>query len=113
MGDAQLAREVLDGVLHRAVEENMARVAVVRGWLAENEAVSLEHLQQQFTDSARGTAAEGAILELWVVKVPAVCNACDHAYTPTSSPLVCPHCHSRDGRLAGTPGLIIEELAAA
>ena len=110
MHESSLARNVLSAVLHRAAREGATRVRVVRGWIAETEALSPECVQLHFSWLARGTLAEGAELRLDLRRVSARCTACATVYEPDHHVLLCPACSSADGELLGRTGLGIESI---
>lgn len=83
---------------------------VVRGWVAETEALSAASLGLHFAAHAGGTAAQDARLELRLVHVEARCLACAHRYAPEHHLLLCPACGSSEGELLGRTGLGIESL---
>lgn len=82
----------------------------VRGWIAETEALSSDSLGFQFAAHARGTAADGARLELRLVRVDARCRRCDAVYAPDHHVLLCPGCGSTDAELLGDVGVGIDAL---
>ena len=110
MHESALAGRLLAAVLERAAAAGAARVRVVRGWIAETEALSAESLAFHFRAHAPGTAAEGARLELRLVHVQARCRGCGHAYAPEHDLLLCPDCGSTDGELLGQTGLGLDAL---
>jgi hydrogenase nickel incorporation protein HypA/HybF len=110
MHEAALARQILDTVLRRVSEERATRVLVVRGWVAETEAISPASVAFHFAAHARGTPAEGARLALRVVQVDARCGSCARTYTPEHHVLMCPACGSTDAELLAPTGLGIESL---
>lgn len=113
MHESHLARQILDLVLQRAALENATHVSAVRGWVAENEALSPQSLQFHFNAWAQGTLAQNARLDLRLVRVSAVCNACSSTYSPEHHLTVCPACGGTDGRLLGPVGLGVEEIEVA
>jgi hydrogenase nickel incorporation protein HypA/HybF len=110
MHESSLARRILDAVLERAGDAGAQRVRAVRGWIAETEALSPESLDFHFSAHARGTAAEGARLDLRLVHVEARCRSCGATYAPEHHLLLCPACGSTDGEELGETGLGIEAL---
>lgn len=110
MHEASLARRLLDVVLAAAGD---ARVCAVRGWIAETESLSRESLAFQFAAHARGTVAEGARLELRLMRVEARCQGCDATYAPDHHVLVCPRCGSIDAELLGQVGVGVDALEVA
>jgi hydrogenase nickel incorporation protein HypA/HybF len=105
--ESSLARRILGVVLERA---GGSRVKVVRGWIADTEALSPGSLAFHFEAHARGTVAAGARLELELVHVEARCRACGDTYAPDHHVLSCPRCGSADGELLGKTGLAVETI---
>jgi hydrogenase nickel incorporation protein HypA/HybF len=110
MHESQLARQILDVVLDRVGTNSSVRVRRVLGWIAETETLSAESLAFHFAAHARGTGAEGAILELRLVHVEATCQACSSTYAPEHHLLLCPACGSVEGELLGSTGLGIDSV---
>jgi hydrogenase nickel incorporation protein HypA/HybF len=108
--EAALAKRLLDVVLARAAAEGATCVRSVRGRVAEDEVLSAESLRFHFAAHARGTAAEGARLDLTLVHLEARCRACGTSYLPAHHLRLCPGCGSTDGELCGEPGLRLEAL---
>jgi hydrogenase nickel incorporation protein HypA/HybF len=107
MHETALAKRVLEAVLERA---RGARVLVVRGAVAEDEALSLEALRFHFAAHARGTVAEGARLELELRHLSARCSACRHQFLPEHHVRLCPRCGSLETVLEGEPGVRIDAI---
>lgn len=110
MSESALARQVLDTVLQQAVFHRTSRIRVVRGWVAETESLSPEHLSSQFATQARGTRAEGARLLLNLIHVEARCRTCGRTYAPEHHLLRCPVCGSGDGEQLGQTGLAVTAI---
>lgn len=110
MHESSLAKQVLAAVLARARSEAVTRILAVRGWVAETEALSPTSLALHFGALARGTVAEGAVLEMRTIHVEARCLGCDFVYAPEHHVLLCPRCGGTDGKLLGKTGLGIESL---
>lgn len=110
MHESALARQILDTVLERAVREQAVRIRAVRGWVAETESLSPESLAFHFAAHARGTPADGAHLDLQLVRVKARCRTCECTYVPDHHLLLCPSCGSTDGNLLGRTGIGVETL---
>lgn len=106
MHEASLAR----GLLRAALAASEGRVLTLRGWVAEDEALSQEALQLHFDALSRGTRAEGATLELELTHLEVRCGGCRQTYAPEHHLRLCPHCGSTEGTLLGTPGLGLREL---
>jgi hydrogenase nickel incorporation protein HypA/HybF len=110
MHESGLAKRILDVVLERARQERAQRVRVVRGWIAETEALSAQSLEFHFSAHARDTPAQGAKLELRLIHVEARCRHCGATYAPEHHVLLCPACGSTEGDELGVTGLGIEAL---
>lgn len=102
MHETSLARNLLDIVLAHA---GTSRVTVVRGRIAEDEALSPESLQLHFAAHARGTRAEGAKLDLELVHVQARCSSCGGVFLPDHHVRMCTACGSADTELLGELGV--------
>ncbi|MFT3772166.1 MAG: hydrogenase maturation nickel metallochaperone HypA [Minicystis sp.] len=107
MHESTVARRILSAVLDRA---GAARVCAAHGWVAETEALSPESLALHFSAHARGTRAEGARLELRLVRIDAHCRGCGVIYTPEHHLLLCPRCGGVDAELLGEEGIGIDAL---
>lgn len=110
MHESSLAKRILDAVIGRALAAEARRIRVVRGWIAETEALSPESLGLHFAAHAKGTTAEDARLELRLVRVDARCIACAMVYAPDHHLLLCPSCGSPEGELLGATGIGIDSL---
>jgi hydrogenase nickel incorporation protein HypA/HybF len=110
MHESSLARQVLAAVLDRARREGAARVRVIRGWVADTEALSPESVRFHFDLLARGTPAEGAELALELSHVSARCGRCGFVYAPDHHVLLCPECSATGGELLGRTGLGIDSM---
>jgi hydrogenase nickel incorporation protein HypA/HybF len=110
MHESSLAKQILGAVLERAGTAGARQVRVVRGWVAETEVLSPQSLAFHFSAHARGTAADGARLELRLIHVEARCRACGVQYSPDHHILLCPSCGSSDGEELGKTGLGIDTL---
>jgi hydrogenase nickel incorporation protein HypA/HybF len=110
MHESSLARQILAAVLERAAREQAVRIRAVRGWVAETESLSPQSLAFHFAAHARGTAADGAHLDLQLVRVEARCRTCARTYVPEHHLLLCPFCGGTDANLLGRTGIGIETL---
>lgn len=110
MHESALARQIVTAVLEHAQRAGAARVTVVRGWVSETEALSEESLGLHFTAHARGTAADGARLELRLARVEARCRTCARVFTPDHHVVLCPSCGGVDAELLGRVGLGVDAI---
>ncbi len=112
MHESTLARQLVRIAVHRAAQAGASRIARVDGWIAETEHLSRESIALQFAAAAKGTAAEGARLDLELVHVKAKCRACGKIYAPEEHLLFCPACGSVGGELLGKTGCGVHSLEA-
>ena len=111
MHESALARQILRIALERLeAEPGATRIRRIRGWIAETEALSADSLAVHFEGLARGTAAEGAALDLRLTHVRARCDACGAVYAPDHHVLLCPDCGSPEATLQGRTGMGIEAI---
>lgn len=110
MHESSLARQLLAVVLEHASAHGAGAVRVVRGFVAETEALAPEAIAFHFAAHARGTPAEHARLELDVRHVRATCTACSTTYLPEHHVLSCPACGATDAELEGDVGVGIDTL---
>ncbi len=110
MHESSLARQILALSLAEAARAGGALVCVVRGRVAETEALSRESLELHFHAHAAGTPAAHARLEIELVHVGARCRACGATYLPEHHVLLCVRCGATDGEELGATGLWIESI---
>lgn len=95
-----------------------ARVITVRLRIGALRAVVPELLQFCFAAATRGTACEGARLEVEPVAATACCQRCRRVFTVEDDGLECPRCHApgaalQTGRELELIGLELEPLVPA
>jgi hydrogenase nickel incorporation protein HypA/HybF len=110
MHESGLAKQVLEAALRAAVQEPARRIRVVRGFVAETEALDPIALELHFVAHARGTCAEGARLELSLTHVRARCLGCGHTYAPDHHVTLCPRCGAVEAELLGRTGFGIDTI---
>lgn len=110
MHESSLAGQLLAAVIRRAALEGMRQVTEVRGWVADYEALAHRTLQEHFAAEAVGTVAEGALLEVRIIRVGAQCGRCGKVFDPSHHLLLCTWCGCTDGKLLGPTGLGIEAV---
>jgi hydrogenase nickel incorporation protein HypA/HybF len=107
MHETALAKRILDVVIARA---RGSRVTRVRGVVAEDEALSHPALAFHFEAHARGTPAEGAVLELELRHVTARCSSCGLVFLPEHHARLCPRCGSLETALEGETGVYVSSI---
>jgi hydrogenase nickel incorporation protein HypA/HybF len=106
--ESSLARKIL--ALSLAAARAGATVRVIRGRIAETEALSPDALELNFRAQARGTVAADARLEIELVHVEARCRGCGAVFRPGHHVLLCTRCGSSDGEELGPTGLWLESI---
>lgn len=109
MHESSLARHILAVTLERAGGERIRRV---RAFVREAEALSAESLALHFAACARGTPAEGALVEVRVERVSARC-ACGTTYEPEHHFLACPACGGTTAELLADAAVGVETIELA
>ena len=108
MHESALARQLVQAIVERVPPGQKA--LRVRGWLAETEALDAASLSLHIDALAKGTAAEGAALDLKLTHVRAKCDACGAVYLPEHHVTVCPTCGGLEGTLLDRTGMGIDAL---
>jgi hydrogenase nickel incorporation protein HypA/HybF len=107
MHETSLAKQILDAVLERA---DGRRVRVVRGSIAEDEALSAQALAFHFRAHAQGSVAEFARLEFELLHLSARCRCCAMVFLPDHHVRLCPGCGSTHAILEGRPGVHVADI---
>lgn len=110
MHEASLARALLGATLDRATREGARRVLRVAGWIAETEPLSRDSIALHFGALARGTLADGAVLDLQLLHVEADCRACGTRFAPDAHVLLCPACGATEVDVLGQTGVGLHAL---
>ena len=66
MHEASLMRGLISKIESLATVEGASRVSSVSIWLGALSHMSADHFREHFSESAKGTTAEGALLEIEV-----------------------------------------------
>lgn len=110
MHESIVAKQLLGVVLEKARDEGVTRILSVQGRVAETERLSADALRFHFEAHARGTAAEGAGLELRISLVEARCVECRATYEPDHHVTLCPRCGCSRAELLGPVGVGIDSI---
>jgi len=110
MHESSLGKQLLNAILAKAGEAGATRVLRATGWIAETESLDPDAIAFHFEAHARGTAADGAKLQLDLRWVEARCGACGDVYKPEHHLTLCPACGSTEAELLGDTGVAIESI---
>ncbi|MFT4584703.1 MAG: hydrogenase nickel incorporation protein HypA/HybF [Gammaproteobacteria bacterium] len=64
MHEASLIRDLINKVTVLALEEDAARVTVVKVWLGALSHMSADHFREHFDHASKDTIADGALLDI-------------------------------------------------
>jgi len=95
MHEMGLARQLVAASIEAANRQQARRIAAVAVEVSPLAAVDIEELQECFALAARGTAAEGASLQVQRLPLTAVCRECRERVTPDAAAGAlgtCPKC---------------------
>jgi len=104
-----VASEILDVALSEADRHAAKKVTSIRLRVGVLRAIEPENLSFLFEHLARGTPAEGALLEIAEEPVRVECPACGVSEA-RSFTFVCPGCHGPDVSVTGGDSLSILSL---
>ena len=107
MHEFGLCEGIVDAVQRRARGRRVARVRVRAGTLHR---IVDAAFQQAFAHAAEGTEAEQASVELVLVPVSAVCNACQAVTQSQDMTAICSKCGSMELELTAGEELILESI---
>ena len=108
--ELSIAQAVLDQVTAEAVAHGASRIVVIRLEIGELAAVVPEALDFSFGMIARGTAAEGARIEIAAVPWRVRCRGCGAEYRVEVELPICPTCGAAGGDTLSGKELRIMEL---
>ncbi|SRR5581483_3496500 len=96
-------REAVQTILEKAIQQANAKKAghITRLQLAMGELVDYtsESIQSRFDELSRGTIADGAKLEIRLVRAEVQCMACFTKYHPNEGDIVCPNCGAMGAKI--------------
>lgn len=109
MHELGVANEILDVALAEANRHGAKKVTSIRLRVGVLRAIEPENLSFLFEHLARGTAAEGALLDIVEEPVRVECEACGVLEAP-SIPWECPRCKGAGVSVTGGDSLSILSL---
>ena len=117
MHEASIAKGILDAALgalrpHENDRAKISKITLAAGVLV---GVEQESLDLYFRELSRGTAAEGAVLDVHLVPARLVCQSCGHEAPFDGADIAaglagCPRCGDRGRKLHGGHELFLESL---
>lgn len=92
MHELAITRRMLDIALDEAERLAARRIKSIRLLAGEFSCLDPNALDFCFALVSRGTIAEGAILEIELVKATAICSRCETSWMPVDDSCLCPNC---------------------
>ena len=92
MHEYALTKQMVNIVNRTAVVQNAKRVITVRLVLGESSGIIPESVQTYFDMIARGTPAEGAVLQVRLIRAQMFCPACKRNFFRPRFSFACPDC---------------------
>ena len=113
MHEMALCESLIGVIEDQAAVHQYTRVKTVFLEIGPLSCVAPEALRFSFDVAARGTLAEGAVLEIAETRPQFWCRACDHAVSPRRPFDPCPDCGGTDLQISGGEDLRIKQLEVA
>ncbi len=92
MHEMALTEKILNIILHEAEAHQAKKITKIGILLGELSGVVSDSMEMYFGLIAKGTIAEGAILEFTKEKARLYCNQCQSEYTKDPGDYLCPIC---------------------
>ena len=110
MHELSIAQSIVDSALEHAAHQSGRRVARIGVRVGDISGVNAEALEFCFGMTAKGTALEGAALDVERISVRQRCDACAREFQPVDFDPACPVCGSTATRMIGGDELAIAYL---
>jgi hydrogenase nickel incorporation protein HypA/HybF len=110
MHEMMIATELLSQLDNLAAEHGLSRITHVSVAAGEMRGVVPEALDMAFAEASRGTAAEGATLELEIVPTRARCRECGQVFQPTVDSFLCPGCNQADVEFLAGNDIVLSSI---
>ena len=110
MHELSLCHSLIQQASQVAADHGASRIRRISLRIGRLSGVEAELMQQAFPIAGRGTAAEGALLEMTLCAVCVHCPACDREAEVPPNNLNCPHCGHWQTRLIGGDELLLASV---
>lgn len=110
MHELSIAESIVDSVRRQPLVREGRQVARVGVRVGDTSGVNAEALAFCFEIAVRGTALDGAALDLERVPVRFRCGGCGHEFEPVDFDPRCPSCGADRGQLVGGDELALTYL---
>ena len=112
MHELSIAQAVVRTVCDTLAANGRSRASRIRLEVGKFTAVVPDALSSAFEWVSRGTACEGAALEIEEIPVRLKCEDCQSEFTLEELNLLCPNCQSRRVRITSGRELLIKSVEA-
>ena len=115
MHELPITEKIIASCLRHAEKNAVTRILRIRLEIGGMSGLEPLWIQRYFGKLARGTIAEGAVLEVLPLPVRALCGACGGEYTAdlrAAGPVLCPFCGSGAVRIVSGDEFRIKDMEA-
>ncbi len=110
MHELRIAEDLSAIVTEAAFEEGMSRITAVNICFGELVQIEEECFTLAFSESVKGTVAEGSELHIEIIPVKAACNSCRAEYLIDDLNFICHSCGSSDLEITAGKELFIKSI---
>ncbi len=110
MHEMSIAWELLGQLEEIAAANAVERIESLRVEAGVLRGIVPEAMQIAFREAARGSCAEGAVLELVILPATARCRLCEARFTPAPDSYLCETCGRADVELVAGDDIILSSL---
>lgn len=110
MHELGLAEDVLKKVKAEAKAKGLTKVTHAKVKIGETLITDPPEFEEIFATISSGTIADGMRLDLEILPLKSVCNACKREFNPRTLRLDCPDCGSTDILISSGRELLLEDL---
>ena len=110
MHELRIAEDLSEIVLEAATNEKLRKVTKVNITFGELVQMVPDIFETAFTESVRGTLAEGSKLDIEIVKVKMKCKNCDKEFRISGNIFACRYCGSTDLEIVNGKEIFIKSI---
>lgn len=110
MHELTATKSILDMVVEEAARVGARRITKICLKSGEWSTFDPDSIAFYFGIVSRGTAAEGARLDVQILPVRYLCAECQIEYEPLGGQIACPQCQSGKGKLVGGREFYVDSI---
>jgi hydrogenase nickel incorporation protein HypA/HybF len=92
MHELHLAKDILYKIKEKAKEEGKEKLSAIAVSIGQARFTHLEELKELLQEIAKGTVAEGAVIDFNIIPLKSACTECGRDFDASVLRLDCPHC---------------------